>query len=80
MSSRSTSPVRTRTQATTRSGAQTPTSSTGVAPAAVARRLSAFDTLGTQPGRFTLVALLSGGEQGYFGLNPNAVKPYPAVP
>jgi hypothetical protein len=61
-------------------GAQTPTSSTGVAPAAVARRLSAFDTLGTQPGRFTLIALLSGGEQGYFGLNPNAVKPYPAVP
>ncbi len=61
-------------------GAQTLTSSTGVAPAAVARRLSAFDTLGTQPGRFTLIALFSGGEQGYFGMNPNAVKLYPAVP
>jgi len=61
-------------------GAQTPTSATGVAPAAVARRMSAFDTLGTQPGRFTLVALFSGGEQGYFGLNSNAIKPFPAVP
>lgn len=61
-------------------GAQTPTSATGVAAAAVARRLSAFDTLGTQPGRFTLIALLSGGEQGFFGLDESAVKPYPAVP
>jgi hypothetical protein len=61
-------------------GAQTPTSATGVAPAAVARRLSAFDTLGTQPGRFTLIALLSGGEQGYFGLNKSAVRPFPQVP
>jgi hypothetical protein len=61
-------------------GAQTPTSLTGVAAASVARRLSAFDTLGTQPGRFTLIALLSGGEQGFFGLNESAVKPYPQVP
>jgi hypothetical protein len=61
-------------------GAQTLTSATGVAAAAVARRLSAFDTLGTQPGRFTLITLLSGGEQGYFGLSPSAVKPYPAMP
>ncbi|NTU71111.1 MAG: copper transporter [Coriobacteriia bacterium] len=61
-------------------GAQTPTSGTGVAAAAVARRLSAFDTLGTQPGRFTLVALLSGGEQGYFGLSANTIKPFPALP
>ena len=45
-------------------GAQTPTSATGVAPAAVARRLSAFDTLGTQPGRFTLVALSERGRAG----------------
>lgn len=61
-------------------GAQTPSSGTGVASAAVAHRLSAFDTLGTQPGRFTLIALLSGGEQGYFGLSDNAARPYPRVP
>ena len=61
-------------------GAQTPTSGTGVAAAAVARRLSAFDTLGSEPGRFTLITLLSGGEQGFFGLSDSAVKPYPAMP
>jgi hypothetical protein len=61
-------------------GAQTPTGGTGVAAAAVARRLSAFDTLGSEPGRFTLITLLSGGEQGFFGLSSSAVKPYPAMP
>lgn len=61
-------------------GAQTPTSGNGVAEAAVQRRLSAFDSLGTQPGRFTLIALYTGGEQGYFGLNEDAIAPYPPVP
>jgi len=61
-------------------GAETPSSDTGVAAAAVARKLSAFDTLGTQAGRFTLVALFTGGEQGYFGRAQGVDKPYPAVP
>ena len=61
-------------------GAQTPTSRNGVAEAAVQLGLSAFDTLGTQPGRFTLVALYTGGQQGYFGLNADAVAQFPPVP
>lgn len=61
-------------------GAQTPTSGNGVAEAATRWGLSAFDTLGTQPGRFTLVALYTGGQQGYFGLNANATAPFPPVP
>ena len=61
-------------------GAQTPTSGTGVASAAVQRKLSAFDTLGTPAGRFTLVTLFSGGEQGYFGRVQGVDKPFPAVP
>ncbi len=61
-------------------GAQTPTSANGVAEAAMRLGLSAFDTLGTQPGRFTLVALYTGGQQGYFGLNADAVARFPPVP
>jgi hypothetical protein len=61
-------------------GAQTSTSSTGVAAAAAAKKLSSFDTLGTNAGRFTLVALFSGGEQGYFGRAAAADRGYPAIP
>ena len=61
-------------------GAQTLASGTGVASAAAQLKLSAFDTLGTQAGRFTLVALFSGGEQGYFGRAPGVDKPFPAMP
>ena len=60
-------------------GAQTPTNGTGVAPAAAQRKLSAFDTLGTSAGRFTLVTLFSGGEQGYFGRAQGVDKPFPLV-
>ena len=61
-------------------GAQTPAPDTGVAAAAAARKLSAFDTLGTNAGRFTLVALFSGGEQGYYSTDTNATAKYPPVP
>lgn len=61
-------------------GAQAPSPNTGVAAAASARRLSAFDTLGTNPGRFTLVALLSGGQQGYYSVDENATAKYPPIP
>jgi len=61
-------------------GAQTLSSDTGVASAAVARKLSAFDTLGTTAGRFTLVALFTGSEQGYFGRAQGVDKAYPSVP
>jgi hypothetical protein len=61
-------------------GAQTPSLDTGVAAAAAARRLSAFDTLGSSAGEFTLVALLTGGQQGYYSADPNATAKYPPVP
>lgn len=61
-------------------GAETPSSGTGVASAAAARRLSAFDTLGTNAGRFTLVALFTGGEQGFYSVDSNATAKYPPVP
>ena len=61
-------------------GAQTGTSGTGVAAAAAQRKLSAFDTLGTQAGRFTLVTLFSGGEQGYFGRAQGVDQAFPAAP
>jgi len=61
-------------------GAQTPTSGTGVAAAAAAAKLSAFDTLGTAPGQFTMVALFSGGEQGYYTLGNEDGPKFPPVP
>jgi len=61
-------------------GAKAPSPNTGVAAAAAARRISAFDTLGTNPGRFTLVALLTGGQQGYYSVDSNATAKYPPVP
>jgi len=61
-------------------GAETIDSNTGVAAAAAARKLSAFDTLGTNAGRFTLVALLTGAQQGYYSNSARGVSPFPAVP
>jgi hypothetical protein len=61
-------------------GAQTVAVDTGVAAAAAARKLSAFDTLGTNAGRFTLVALLTGGEQGFYSSDSNATAQFPPVP
>jgi len=61
-------------------GAQTPTSDTGVALAASARKLSAFETLGTNTGTFTMIALFTGGQQGYYSLNEGATAAFPPVP
>jgi hypothetical protein len=61
-------------------GAQSFGSDTGVAAAAAARQLSAFDTLGTNAGRFTLVALLSGGQQGYYSTVARGSALFPPVP
>jgi len=61
-------------------GAQTPSRDTGVAIAADAAGIAGFDTLGTEVGRFTLVALLSGAERGLYGLLDGAQAPFPAIP
>ncbi len=61
-------------------GAQTPTGDTGVASAASARKLSAFETLGTSAGKFTLVALFTGGQQGFYSLSEGATAAFPPVP
>jgi len=61
-------------------GAEMLDSNTGVAAAAAARKLSAFDTLGSNAGRFTLVALLTGGQQGYYSDGARGVSLFPAVP
>jgi hypothetical protein len=61
-------------------GAQTTTSGNSVAATAAAAKLSAFDTLGTAPGQFTLVALFSGGQQGYYTLGNEDGPKYPPVP
>lgn len=61
-------------------GAEAITSRTGVAAAASARKLSALDTLGTDAGRYTLVALFTGGQQGYYSSSVRGVSPYPEPP
>jgi hypothetical protein len=61
-------------------GAERFDSQTGVAAAASARKLSALDTLGTDPGRFTLVALLTGGQQGFYSNTVRGVSAYPQPP
>jgi hypothetical protein len=60
--------------------AETPDSETGLAAAASARRLSALDTLGSNAGRFTLVALFTGGQQGYYSNSAHGVSAFPEVP
>ncbi len=61
-------------------GAETITSNSGVAAAASARKLSAFDTLGTNAGRYTLVALFSGGQQGFYSKSARGVSRFPGLP
>jgi hypothetical protein len=61
-------------------GAQPFGTDTGVAAAAAASKLSALDTLGTNAGRYTLVALFSGGQPGYYSSNGHGTAPFPPVP
>lgn len=60
--------------------AETPESQSGLAAAASGRKLSALDTLGSNPGRFTLVALFTGGQQGYYSDSARGVSAFPEVP
>lgn len=60
-------------------GAQDYGSANGMAQAAAAKGLSAMDTLGTTPGRYTLVQLLSGAAEGYFGVGNGAKGVYPPL-
>lgn len=61
-------------------GAQTQQADTGVAAAAAAAGAAAFDTLGTDIGRYTAVWLLAGGEPGFFGTSSAAEALYPPLP
>lgn len=61
-------------------GAETRDGQTGVAAAAAARQLSALDMLGTNAGRFTLVSLFTGGEQGFFSTSAHGTSAFPKVP
>lgn len=61
-------------------GGQTPVRDTGVAAASAALGLSALDTLGSDIGRYTVVALLSGATPGYYGEGDGADAPYPPLP
>lgn len=51
---------------------------TGIAAAGAQRGLSAFDTLDTAVGRYTLVSLLNGAKPGYYGQGEGVDAPYPA--
>lgn len=44
------------------------------------KRISALDTLDTEYGRFSLVALISGGQQGFWGFGKGANGAYPPMP
>jgi hypothetical protein len=61
-------------------GAETREGQTGVAAAASARKLSALDTLGTNAGRFTLISLFTGGQQGFYSTNAHGASAFPVVP
>lgn len=61
-------------------GAQTTSRDTGVARASAAAGLSAFDTLGTDVGRYTLVALLTGATPGYYGTGEGTAALFPVPP
>lgn len=60
--------------------AQLTGSDSGFAARAFGAGLSAIDTLGTSTGRYSLVALLSGAEPGYYGFGDDATAPFPALP
>lgn len=61
------------------SGAEATTQHTGVAVATVERGLSAVDHVDMAEGQFSLVFILSGLEEGYFGVGPGAQAHYPVV-
>ncbi len=60
--------------------AQTPLSKSGAALSASERDLPAFDTLGTEIGTYTLIALMTGAEPGFYGVGEGTSAPYPPLP
>lgn len=60
-------------------GAQTAGTDTGKAAAAADDGIAGLDGLGSVVGRYSLVALLSGAEPGYFGPVSAAQAPYPPL-
>lgn len=59
--------------------AETPTSNTGVAAAGAEREVAAFDTLGSEVGRYTLITLLSELSTGYYGTAATADALFPPL-
>jgi len=53
---------------------------TGLAEAAAQKGLASFDTLGSGVGQYTMIALLTGAESGYYGVGDAAVAVYPPPP
>lgn len=60
--------------------AQAPGAKPDLAVTAAERRLSAVDSLGLEPGRYSVVALLTGGKPGYYGTGGGVDAAYPPVP
>jgi hypothetical protein len=52
----------------------------GLAQSAWDHKVPAFDSLGTEVGRYSLVALLSGAKPGLYGSGGSATAAYPALP
>jgi len=59
--------------------AETPTAKTGVAAAGAEQEVAAFDTLGTEVGRYTLITLLSELSTGYYGTAATADALFPPL-
>jgi hypothetical protein len=61
-------------------GGESDTVKSGLAEASWSREVPAFDTLGTDVGRYTLVALLTGAKPGLYGTTESASAAYPEIP
>lgn len=60
-------------------GAESPGTPTGIAVACVQQGASGFDTLGSDVGRYTLIALLTGADPGLYGTSKDALAKFPSV-
>ncbi len=58
-------------------GGQSRDSRSNLAAEAASVGLGALDTLGTEAGRYTLVALLTGARPGYYGVGQGTIAPFP---
>lgn len=61
-------------------GGESDTVKSGLAETSWSREVPAFDSLGTDVGRYTLVALLTGAKPGLYGTAESASAPYPEIP